>query len=441
MNASLFDSLFEEAERRPLTVSELNSQVRAAVERQFASVWVEGEVVNFTAASSGHWYFNLNDGKSQFRCVCWKGANYKIKFRPQNGITVRVRGKITLYQVKGELQLQVESLEPSGEGALRAAFEQIRARLENEGLFAPEIKRPIPFLPRRVGVVTSKTGAAFHDIKNVLTRRARSVSILLIPTLVQGEAAADNIRQAVEDVNRFNFGLSPAEKIDVLIVGRGGGSAEDLWAFNDERLARTLRASSIPVISAVGHEIDWTIADMAADVRASTPSAAAEIVAAREEDILYLLHLREGKLTDLVNIKMAEAIGRVEQTEMMIREVFRARLLSANNAFSQLAARLSPVQLNARISDRGHVVGSLLQRQSAAISKLLTGKTERFNVGVAKLDTLSPLSVLHRGFSITQNASGRILRDPSDVNPGEKLKIRLEKGKLNAVVSLREEDL
>ena len=185
-----------------MSVTELNAELRGALERQFSNIWVEGEVVNFTAAASGHWYFNLNDGTSQIRCVCWKGTNYRIRFKPQNGIAIRVRGKVTLYPQRGELQLQVESLEPSGEGALRAAFEQIKANLERDGLFAPELKRPLPFFPRKVAVVTSPTGAAYHDIHNVLTRRAGTVSIILIPTLVQGEGSADSIRRAVLDMKQ-----------------------------------------------------------------------------------------------------------------------------------------------------------------------------------------------------------------------------------------------
>ena len=187
-----------------MTVSELNAEVRASVEIQFASVWVEGEIVNFTAHGSGHWYFTLNDGTSQIKCVCWKGTNYRVRFKPQDGITVRVRGRVTFWEAKGELKLVVESLEPSGEGALAAAYEQIRAKLDGEGLFAQEIKRPIPFLPRKVAVITSRSGAAYHDIVTVLTRRARSVSILLIPALVQGEGAADSIRAAVTGINEFN---------------------------------------------------------------------------------------------------------------------------------------------------------------------------------------------------------------------------------------------
>ncbi|KXK04739.1 MAG: exodeoxyribonuclease VII large subunit, partial [Acidobacteria bacterium OLB17] len=250
--SSLFDAILEdEGERerpRPLTVSELNLEIGARLEAHFSNVWVEGEVVNFKVASSGHWYFDLNDGTSQIRCACWKGTNFRIRFRPKNGICVRVRARVNFWRERGELSLTVESLEPSGEGALAAAYQQIFERLEREGLFAPELKRPLPFFPQRIGVVTSKSGAAFHDILSVITRRARSVSIVLAPARVQGEGAADSVRRALAALNEYNGRLDKASKLDVIIVGRGGGSAEDLAAFNDEMLARAIRASDVPVI-------------------------------------------------------------------------------------------------------------------------------------------------------------------------------------------------
>ena len=415
-------------------MSELNAEVRGLLERQFASVWVEGEVVNFVQAASGHWYFNLNDGTAQIKCVCWKGMNFRIRFKPQNGITVRVRGKLTLYEARGDFQLVVESLEPSGEGALRAAYEQIKATLDSEGLFAPELKRPIPFFPRKVGVVTSPTGAAFHDILNVLTRRARSVSIVLAPTLVQGEGAADSIRKAVVDLNEYNRKLDIADKIDVLIVGRGGGSAEDLWAFNDELLARAIRLSEIPVISAVGHEIDWTISDLIADLRAATPSAAAEIVATREEDIIHDLRLCEDRLFGLIDRKVFEADNRTANAIGGLQAGFAANVQRANMRFSDIAARLTPATLNAKAAAIANQVGMFDQRRFAAMMRSLKAKTEGLNVQMAKLNALSPLAVLTRGYSITQTVDGGILRDPAAVKPGDKLKIRLERGKLDAEV-------
>jgi exodeoxyribonuclease VII large subunit len=438
LDRSLLESLFDEQERRPLSVTELNAELRGALERQFSNIWVEGEVVNFVAAASGHWYFNLNDGSSQIRCVCWKGTNFRIRFKPQNGIAIRVRGKVTLYSQRGELQLQVESLEPSGEGALRAAFEQIKANLESEGLFAPELKRPIPFFPRKVAVVTSPTGAAYHDIHNVLTRRAGTVSIVLVPTLVQGEGSADSIRRAVVDANEYNRTLDDAEKIDVMIVGRGGGSAEDLWAFNDELLARAIRASEIPVISAVGHEIDWTISDMVADVRAATPSAAAEIVAGREIDLLNDLISAEQTLAQLISYQLLLMQGRADGMISRLSESFAARHRSAAERFRLASSRLTPQTLRAVIAASANDLALLDHRRTAAVTQLIDRRKDALALQAAKLDALSPLSVLVRGYSITRTQDGNVLRDASAVKPGDRLKIRLEKGELDAKVCASE---
>ncbi len=417
-----------------MTVSELNSEVRSILERRFASVWVEGEVTGFTRAASGHWYFGLNDGTSQIKAVCWKGTNYRIRFRPENGVTVRVRGRLSLYEPRGEFQLVVESLEPSGEGALRAAFEQIKARLDAEGLFRAELKRPIPFFPRRVAVITSPSGAAYHDIHNVLTRRARSVSILLIPAQVQGEGSADNIRRAVTDANNYNLLLEAPDRIDVLIVGRGGGSAEDLWAFNDEALARTIRASEIPVISAVGHEIDWTICDWVADLRAATPSAAAELVAQREDEIDRTFEARDEQLQRIMYLKMLETTTRTNQAIDALKEGFADRVMEARSRFDWLAARISTSALSAKSAAIAGRLEILDQRRIAAIDKLKKGKDENLNLLMAKLDAMSPLAVLTRGYSITQTKDGKVLRDPAKVKPGDKLNVRLERGKLDAEV-------
>jgi exodeoxyribonuclease VII large subunit len=303
MKSSLLQSLFDEQERRPLSVSELNEQVKHSLEKSFASVWVEAEIVNFVAANSGHWYFTLHDGDSQLRAACYIRNNNRIRFQPFDGLQVRVRGKLSVYQPKGEYQMLVESLEPFGEGALKVAFEQVKAKLAREGLFDEELKRALPFFPRRIGVVTSPNGAAFHDVLNVLSRRTRTVHITLIPTRVQGETAGEEITNAINLANRFNQRANADEQIDVLIVGRGGGSAEDLWAFNEETVARAIRASKIPVISAVGHEIDFTIADFVADRRAPTPSAAAEIVAESEDAIAVFLAQKKQDLIQMIDYK------------------------------------------------------------------------------------------------------------------------------------------
>lgn len=439
MNEELFQSLFDDIEARPLTVSELNAEVRSIVERQFANIWVEGEIVQFTQATSGHWYFNLNDGSAQIKCVCWKGQNYRIRFKPKSGISVRIRGKLGFYEARGEMQIVVESLEPAGEGALAAAFEQIRAKLDAEGLFSPDLKRPIPFLPRRVAVITSRTGAAYHDIHSVLARRSRSVSILLVPALVQGEGAADGIRRAIEGVNAYNARLPVIDQIDVLIVGRGGGSAEDLWAFNDELLARTIRASSIPVISAVGHEIDWSISDLVADMRAATPSAAAEIVAAKEEDILAGLSAAEASLKAQIEYKMHDALTRSQGLSSDLNNSFSTRIYIATDRFTKVSGRLTPATLRAKYTSICNRLSTLDQKRDNAIERALKTFSEDLNVSMAKLNTLSPLAVLTRGFSITQAADGKVLRNAAVTKPGDKLKIRLERGKLNVEVLSAEE--
>lgn len=432
MNDSLFQFLLDQSEARPLTVTELNAEVRGTLERGFSNVWVEGEVVGFVRAASGHWYFNLNDGDSQIRCVCWKGTNYRIRFKPQDGLTVRVRGRITLYEVRGEIQLSVDSLEPSGEGALAAAYEQIKARLDREGLFADELKRPLPFLPRRVAVVTSRTGAAFHDIYSVLTRRSKSVSLLLAPALVQGEGAADSIRRALTAVNKYS--RSADEQIDVVIVGRGGGSAEDLWAFNDEALARAIRSSEIPVISAVGHEIDWTIADLVADRRAATPSAAAEIVAGREEDILADLGRVESTLKGMVDYVVLTARTDLRDLSSALATNFGSTFRNASAKFSDISRRLHPAELDSRASALANRLSILDQRRISAIDSTVRGRQEKLGLMAAQLGALSPLGVLSRGYSITETVEGRILRESSAVTPGDTLKIRLERGKLEVEV-------
>src|SRR6266436_4457606 len=265
MSQPFLASLFETTERQPLSVSELTAMIRGELERRFSSVWVEGEISNFRAHGSGHWYFTLKDEFAQLRCACYRSSNQRIRFRPEDGLQMRARGRVSVYEAKGEYQLIVEALEPVGAGALQLAFEQTKTRLQAGGLFAAELKRAIPFFPRRVGVVTSPTGAAIRDIINVISRRTRSVHVLFAPARVQGEGAAGEIVRAIKFLNEHHARGSNDSRVDVMIVGRGGGSIEDLWAFNEEAVARAIRNSAIPVISAVGHETDFTIADFVAD--------------------------------------------------------------------------------------------------------------------------------------------------------------------------------
>ncbi|MBA2494670.1 MAG: exodeoxyribonuclease VII large subunit [Acidobacteria bacterium] len=459
MKSSLLQSLFDEEERRPLTVSELNEQVKTALERGFASVWVEAQIVNFVAAHSGHWYFTLHDGDSQLKAACYIRNNQRIRFQPFDGLQVRVRGKLSVYQPKGEYQMLVESLQPVGEGALKVAFEQIKAKLAREGLFAEELKRGLPLLPKRVGVVTSPNGAAFYDILNVLSRRTRTVNITLIPTRVQGETAGEEIEAAINLANQYN--QNTGEKIDVLIVGRGGGSSEDLWAFNEERVARAIRNSTIPVISAVGHEIDFTIADFVADRRAPTPSAAAEIVAESEEGLEAFIYQRTQDLFQLIDYKLLQARADLQELALspvftefpnrvkdwryeiedfmgQIRNALTEKIKIKEQRLESLSNRISPLKLTSRLNEKKIRLALLRQKKISAMKNMSDAKSEKLKISMASLDALSPLSVLKRGYSILKNEKGEILHDINRVNIKDRLKIRLANGKLEAEVLRKE---
>ena len=455
MKSPLLQSLFDEQERRPISVSELNEEVKIALERGFNSVWVEAEIINFVAANSGHWYFTLHDGDSQLRAACYVRNNLRIRFQPFDGLQVRVRGKLSVYQPKGEYQILVESLEPVGEGALKVAFEQVKAKLAREGLFDEALKRELPFFPRRVGVITSPNGAAFHDILNVLSRRTRTVNIVLIPTRVQGETAGEEIESAIKLANRNN--QKSDEKIDVLIIGRGGGSSEDLWAFNEERVARAIRASEIPIISAVGHEIDFTIADFVADRRAPTPIAAAEIVAESEDGITDFLLRRKQDLFQLIDYKLLESRAdlqefalasvfagfpqrikdwryEIEDVTGHLHNAFDEKLQKNEQRLEALINRISPLRLASELNERKTRLALLHQKQESAIEDVIDAKNTRLKIGMASLDALSPLAVLSRGFSIIQTEAGEILRDADEIKANEVVKIRLARGKITAKV-------
>ncbi|CAN5860552.1 exodeoxyribonuclease VII large subunit [soil metagenome] len=463
MKSTLLQSLFDEQERRPLTISELNAEVKKEIERRFSSVWIEGEIMNFVEARSGHWYFTLHDGDSQLKAACYKGSNWKIRFKPFDGLQVRVRGKLSLYEPRGEYQILVESLEPVGEGALKVAFEQIKLKLGKERLFDEEYKRALPLFPRRVGVVTSPNGAEFHDILNVISRRTKTVSLVLIPTRVQGEFAGEEIRQAVILANEFNKTASEKEKIDVLIVGRGGGSAEDLWAFNEERLAREIRASEIPLISAVGHEIDWTIADLVADVRAATPSAAAEIVAEREDNLEAFIRQRTLDMLQIVNYKILQAKTdlqelalspvftefpqtikdwrfEVEDFQERLADALNEKLKSKKKNLENISSRLSPIKLASKLNEKKTRLAVLHERNQNAIQTVVDAKDENLKIEMASLNALSPLAVLSRGFSIAETAAGEILRDAKKIKSGDEVKILLSRGKLKTRVLEVEKD-
>lgn len=466
MSQPLFASLFDEVERRPLTVSELTESIRKAIEARFQSVWVEGEISNFKAHSSGHWYFTIKDEGAQLRAKCFRSANSRIRFRPKDGLHVRARGRLTVYDVRGEYELVVEALDPVGAGALQVAFEQLRDRLQAEGLFAPELKRPLPLFPGRVGVVTSRTGAAIRDILNVISRRTRTVHVLFSPARVQGDGAGSDIARAIRLINdhheRARINGRIADLVDVLIVGRGGGSTEDLWAFNTEEVARAIRASAIPVISAVGHETDFTIADFVADRRAPTPSAAAELVAAREDQICDALAQTGQNLARLMRYKIVRARTRVQHQALShafeeVRGRLRDAATSTNSARHRLetlmtqtvrsahlradalSATLTPAQLRARLSESRVRFDSAYTGSVIAIEKQVEEAKNRFAIAAASLDALSPLAVLQRGFAIAQTADGSLLRDAEGVAVGDRVKVRLARGRIDTRVEGVEE--
>jgi len=416
MNQPLFNALFDETERKPLTVSQLTNSIRITLESRFPSVWVEGEISNFKDHSSGHWYFTLKDENAQLRAKCFRSTNTRIRFRPANGLHVRARGRLSLYAPRGEYELVVDALDPVGAGALQIAFQQLRDRLQAEGLFAKELKRPLPVFPRRVGIVTSPTGAAIRDILNVISRRTRTVHVLFSPARVQGDSAGPEIARAIQFLNQYHDRAlrdgRHEDLVDVLIVGRGGGSTEDLWAFNQEEVARAIRKSAIPVISAVGHETDFTIADFVADFRAATPSAAAEIVAAREDQICSALENLSRQLVRLTRFRIVDLRARVQEQAL-------------SQAFDEVKSRLNSAR--ARLDAAAAACGVSMD------ARLQEGR-ERLGVAAASLDALSPLGVLERGYAIAQDASGKLLRDAAAVAPGDGISVRLAKGKLNARV-------
>jgi exodeoxyribonuclease VII large subunit len=455
---SLFDLLMGEnlEEEKPLTVSEINQKAKYFLESSFSNVCVEGEILGFTEAASGHWYFSLHDESSQIKAVCYAYNNSRIRFQPFDGLKIRVSGKLTIYLPKGEYQIIVESLLPVGEGALRVAFEQIKEKLEREGLFDEKLKRPLPLLPRRVGVVTSPDGVAFYDILKVLSLRTKTVNITLIPARVQGERASEEIEEAIKLANLHNSICSEDEKIDVLIVGRGGGAPEDLWAFNEERVARSIRSSQIPVISAVGHEVDFTIADYVADCRAPTPSAAAELVAEAEKHIELIVNHLKNRMIKRMELYVLERKYHLQKlTSSSVFSGFQIEKLKKK--IQSLEERLSH-EIRLKIEARRERI-KFLERKVSSFSPLKRFSIDKARLELAKhrlisamkdlknnaesilrlrtsvLNALSPLAMLDRGFAIVQNKDGKVITDVKQVSLNEELSIKLMRGKITAVVS------
>lgn len=411
-------------QRDVLTVSEVTRLVRELLEGSFPSLWVAGEVSNLRVPASGHVYFTLKDEGAQLRCVMFRDSAKELSFRLEDGLAVVAGGRLSVYERRGDYQLIVKELEPAGRGALALAFEQLKERLEAEGLFAPERKRPIPAFPRVIGVVTSATGAAIRDILNVLSRRAAGLTVYLYPAKVQGEGAAEEIAAAVRAFSDGIVAVHPGETApravepEVLIVGRGGGSIEDLWAFNEEIVARAIAASRIPVISAVGHEIDFTIADFVADLRAPTPSAAAELVVAEREALLERVGMLGKRLDRAADVLLEGLAGRVGTA-------------ASSWAFERFPESL--LQLEQRLDDAGAALDRALEDAVCAAEHAV----ERL---AGRLLALSPLAVLSRGYAVVRRLPGmETVRDAAVLAPGDGVSVRVAKGSFRASVEAVEE--
>src|SRR3989338_8023079 len=387
-------------ERRIFTVSELTEDIKVLLENTFPEVWVEGELSNFSQSQSGHIYFSLKDAGSSLRCVFFRGLNQGLKFSLKDGLHCLAYGRLIVYAPSGQYQLNVQKLEPKGAGALQLAFEQLKEKLAKEGLFEAAHKRALPVFPLRIGLVTSPAGAAIRDILNILRRRAPFVKIILNPVKVQGSGAAGEIAQAIVEFNQY-------KEVDVLIVGRGGGSLEDLWAFNEEIVARAIYNSKIPVISAVGHEIDWTIADFTADLRASTPSAAAELVARQKDDLMSELRHVFSRMSSSMHNKI----------KTLHKELFRfqdAYVLKYPLNFIQLSLQ--------RIDELNH-------RLNQRAGYILETAQHRWTHLAGKLEALSPLNVLSRGYSISfKLPEMKVVTDTSQINTGDRIQTLLKDG-------------
>jgi exodeoxyribonuclease VII large subunit len=403
----IFNIPSDQTDHEPLihSVSELNQMVRTLLEDAFLPIWVEGEISNFMCPSSGHWYFTLKDAGAQIRCAMFQGRNRVLSFQPKNGAHILLRGKISLYEPRGDFQLIADYMEEAGDGALQRAFERLKAQLNAEGLFATEYKKPIPYLPKTVGVITSPTGAAIRDILTVFKRRSPSINIVIYPTAVQGEQAAPQIVRALQIANE-------RAECDVIILGRGGGSREDLWAFNEEIVARAIFNSTIPVVSAVGHEVDFTIADFVADQRAPTPSAAAELISPDQQEQWQTL----SKIHDVL----------LRQTH--------ALLFHHRNSLNHLAKRLRhPGQ---RIQEQFQRLDSLEQRLLRSSRIGIDQRQQQLATLSRALDAISPLATLMRGYAIATLAeTGAILYGANQANVGDKISVRLSEGKIQCIVN------
>lgn len=427
-----------------LTVSQLNRQSKELLETYLHRVQVTGEISNLARPSSGHWYFTLKDQRSQIRCAMFRSRSQYVKFAPREGEQVLVSGAISLYEARGDYQLIVDRMESSGEGALKLAFEQLKEKLSSEGLFDSALKKPLPSHPKHIGVVTSPTGAAIKDIVTVLKRRFPALPISIYPTQVQGDMAATQIARAIEKANHDQL-------CDVLIVGRGGGSLEDLWPFNEEIVARAIYQSIIPIISAVGHEVDFSISDMVADLRAPTPSAAAELVSPDRFEYLgrleqlskrlqttmgHRLNQHRFHLLQLVKRlrhpqdRLQEAMQRLDVAEQRMQQAMQSKLSQHQQNIAHLSHRLKQKSPDRQVSTLNQQISQLQQRLSLAMGHKLTHLKQQLAQQANILNAVSPLSTLERGYSILTDNRGQAVKSANAVKPGDKLNARLHEGAL-----------
>lgn len=433
------------------TVSRLNQTVRLLLEQEMGQVWISGEISNFSQPSSGHWYFTLKDDTAQVRCAMFRNSNRRVTFRPQHGQQVLVRANITLYEPRGDYQIIVESMQPAGEGLLQQKYEQLKAKLQAEGLFDQQHKKSLPSPAHCVGVITSKTGAALHDILHVLKRRDPSLPVIIYPTAVQGDDAPAQIVRAIELANA-------RQECDVLIVGRGGGSLEDLWSFNDERVARAIFASMIPVVSAVGHETDVTIADFIADLRAPTPSAAAEMVSRNQQELLrqilsaqqrlgmamdYFLANRSRRFTQIYHrlqqqhpqLRLARQQTALERLRQRMNVAIDGQLKRTSQRQARLLQRLNQQSPQPRIYRAQTRIQQLEYRLAENVRSRLSATRERFGNAVTHLEAVSPLSTLARGYSVSTATDGKVLKKVKQVKTGDVMTTRLEDGWVESQVT------
>lgn len=401
----------------PLTVSALTAQLRGLIEKHFPSVWVAGEVSNFTRASSGHWYFTLKDAGAQLRAAMFRGFNLRLKFDPRDGLEVIARGRLTVYDPRGDYQLIVEELQPKGIGAAELALRQLKEKLLAKGYFDPRRKKPLPRFPKRVGLIASATGAAVRDMVELFAQRWPLTELVIRPSRVQGETAAAEIAAAIRMLNHFH--ITRELPLDAIVLGRGGGSTEDLWAFNEEVVADAVFNSVVPIVSAVGHEIDVTVADLVADHRAETPSAAVVALTPDCREMTAGLLELHTRLYEAVEHRLELARQRVEQ-------------LAARPAFRR------PLQ---RVHDLEQRLDSIAERLTRATNQRMIQASQKLGALAARLETLSPLNVLTRGYSLTQTLDGQLVRDANVVAPGDVLITRLAAGQIHSRVESTTSDI